>query len=480
MSAPLLWIGIPIGLAAILFFLRAWPRAIAFVGAALSTVLAFAAWQLPIDAPVALGVTTLRVSSSLELLGRSFTISDVDRPLLVGLFVLAAAWALGSLLAQPTNLFVPVSLVITSLLIAALSVEPFLYAALLIEIAVLLAVPLLVTPGQSPGRGVFRFLGFQTIGMPFILFVGWLLVGVEASPSDLDLVVRAAVLIGLGFSFLLAVFPFHSWLPMLGEEADPFIVAFLAVMLPGVISLFAMGFLDRYAWLRDSADVYNLLAIQGAVMVMLGGLGAALQGHLGKVLGYAALFEIGLSLLSISLVDQHGTGLFFALLLPRALALIVLGIGTSRLSGLMNEEPTLENLRSLAWQHPAVSISVLVALFTLAGVPLLAAFPVRFSLWAALAERSIWLAGVALLSGGGLLLAGLRFMLTFIAQLETEDDSVETLDDNQADQYAETPAYLRWVLFGFGSLLLILIGIFPQWVYPLLAGLQAMFPQLAP
>ena len=289
MSAPLLWIGIPIGLAAILFFLRAWPRAIAFVGAALSTVLAFAAWQLPIDAPVALGVTTLRVSSSLELLGRSFTISDVDRPLLVGLFVLAAAWALGSLLAQPTNLFVPVSLVITSLLIAALSVEPFLYAALLIEIAVLLAVPLLVTPGQSPGRGVFRFLGFQTIGMPFILFVGWLLVGVEASPSDLDLVVRAAVLIGLGFSFLLAVFPFHSWLPMLGEEADPFIVAFLAVMLPGVISLFAMGFLDRYAWLRDSADVYNLLAIQGAVMVMLGGLGAALQGHLGKVLGLRSL-----------------------------------------------------------------------------------------------------------------------------------------------------------------------------------------------
>ncbi|KAA3643265.1 MAG: hypothetical protein DWQ07_22375 [Chloroflexi bacterium] len=480
MTAPFLWIAMPLGLAVVLFFLRAWPRAIAFVGAGLSLVLAFAAWQLPLDAPVALGVTTLRVSSTLEVLGRSFTISDVDRPLLVVLFLLSAAWSLGAVLARPVNLFVPVSLAITSLLIAALSVEPFLYAALLIEIAVLLSVPLLVPPGQRPGRGVFRFLAFQTIGMPFILFVGWLLVGVEASPSDLDLVVRAAVLIGLGFAFLLAVFPFHSWLPMLGEEADPFVVAFLALMLPGVVSLFAMGFLNRYAWLRDSADVYSLLAIQGAVMVLLGGLGAALQKNLGKVLGYTALFEIGLSLLSISLVDQHGTGFFFALLLPRSLALIVLGIGVSRLKHLTGGGLTRADLRSLGWQHPAVSISVLVALFTLAGVPLLAAFPVRLGLWMALAGQSLWLAGAALLGGGGLLLSGLRFLLTLISQPDPEEEKVEVFTPDQEDAYTQTPVFLRWFLFGIGSFALLLIGIFPQWVYPLLADLQAIFPQLVP
>lgn len=270
---------------------------------------------------------------------------------------------------------------------------------------------------------------------------------------------------------------------MLGEEADPFTLSFLALILPGVISLFAMGFLNRYAWLRDSADVYNLLAIQGVVMVFLGGVGGALQAHLGKLLGYAALYEIGLSLLAISLVDGYGTQLFFGLLLPRALALIVLGLGVSRLSHITHGVLTRESLRSVGWQHPAASISVIIALFSLAGVPLLAAFPIRIGLWSALAVRSAWLAGAALFSGLGLLLAGLRFMLALLSLSDLEKEpnrGPDIVEERAPDAYAETPPVMRWLLYGFGAFLLILFGLFPQWIFPLLGGLQAMFPQLIP
>ena len=71
-------------------------------------------------------------------------------------------------------------------MVASIAVEPFLFAALFIELAILLAIPMLVNIQQPPARGVIRFLIYQTLAMPFILLSGWLLSGVEASPGVKD------------------------------------------------------------------------------------------------------------------------------------------------------------------------------------------------------------------------------------------------------------------------------------------------------
>ena len=101
---------------------------------------------------------------------------------------------------------------------------------------------MLARPGEQVKTGLLRYLNFQLMGVPFILFVGWMLAGVEASPGNSDLVVRAGVMLIMGFILLLAVFPFHSWLPMLGEEGHPFPFAFLVFLLPFGVSIFALGF----------------------------------------------------------------------------------------------------------------------------------------------------------------------------------------------------------------------------------------------
>ena len=46
-----------------------------------------------------------------------------------------------------------------------------------------------------------RFLTFQTIGMIFLLFTGWLLGGVETAPADRAAALRTLVFLGLGFAF---------------------------------------------------------------------------------------------------------------------------------------------------------------------------------------------------------------------------------------------------------------------------------------
>jgi NADH-quinone oxidoreductase subunit N len=203
MSSPLVWIFLPAFCAVLLFVVRRWQRAVAVAGAVITLALAWLGWFLPIGERLRLSFISIELNDTLTVLGRRFVLEANDKPVIMLLYLAAAFWFAGSLIARVDQQFIPLGLGIAALLIAAIAVEPFLYAALLIEMAVLLCVPLLTSFGRAPGRGIVRFLTFQTLGMPFLLFSGWAIAGVEATPGDPGLIFRASVLLGLGFAFLL-------------------------------------------------------------------------------------------------------------------------------------------------------------------------------------------------------------------------------------------------------------------------------------
>ncbi|MBT7774696.1 MAG: hypothetical protein HN736_08290, partial [Anaerolineae bacterium] len=255
MSAPLIWIGFPLILAILLWIPRR-ANITALLGGLSSLFLAALAWFLPVDTAIRLNETlSFKLSASLQILGREILITSVDQPLFALLYGIASLWFFGSSAAGIARRLVPLGMGMVALLVASLSVQPFLYAALIIQATILIAVPLLSPPDQKPGRGIIRFLIYQTLAMPFILFSGWLLAGVESSPGDIELLTQAATLLALGFAFLLAIFPFYTWIPLLMEEVSPYAVGFVLWLLPSVTLLFALGFLDRYAWLREFAQL---------------------------------------------------------------------------------------------------------------------------------------------------------------------------------------------------------------------------------
>ncbi len=476
MNAPLLWIAIPASVSVILFFLRRRERIVVIIGMAIALLLAMIAWFVPIGEIVDIGPLAVKLTDSYTLLGRRFVLDASKATILVLLYTGVAFWFGGSIVARTNNLFVPGGLMIVSLLVAALAVEPFLYAALLIEMAVLVSIPLLVTPGNKVGRGVLRYLTFQTLGTPFILFTGWMLAGVESSPGDSVLVLHASVLMGFGFAFLLAIFPFHTWIPMVAEESHPYVAAYIFYIFPLVIMLFGLGFLDRYVWLRTSPDLYSILRFAGTIMVVAGGLWAAFESNLSRIMGFAVMIGIGFSLLALSVSAGNDGGgpmlaLFLALLLPFGIGLGVWALALTALAGANNgdfpssELFSFQNVQGLARYLPIAASSLVLANFSLAGFPLLAGFPPRLALWANLTQQYPLTSMAALLGSTGLLIAGLRTLAILVR-------------GSREGEWHMDESWGYKILLVLGVFILLLGGILPQFFFIPYARLAEIFLHL--
>jgi formate hydrogenlyase subunit 3/multisubunit Na+/H+ antiporter MnhD subunit len=446
-SAPTLWILLPALIGSLVLLLLN-ERALAITGGVTCLGLAAIAWIVPIDEALRLGPISLKVASTASLLGRSLVLPAAEAPLLVMVFGLCSLWFYGAGAAGVAGRVVPLGLIIVALMVASLAVQPFLYAALLIEVAVLLAVPLLSPAGKRPPRAVIRYLIYQTLGMPFILFAGWLLAGVETSPGDIALTIQSTVVLGLGFAFLLAVFPLNDWMPKLMEECDPYVAGFLLWLFPNIIVIFGMSFLDRYAWLRASPQVVAGLRNIGLLMLLSGGLWSALERNLGRIMAYASITETGFLFLGASLAVSTNADLVYWFLIPRGLCLAVWALALSVLRG-RGSPLEIGTVQGSIRAYPWASTALVAAALSAAGLPLLAGFPPRIALWMDLTRDSASSAVWVFVALSGLMVSALRQLAALVAP-------------GPAGGQPARETVLQRLMLGLGVLSLLVLGLYPQ------------------
>jgi len=452
MSTPAVFILLPFLVSVVLFFVQKRTRLVMTISIATCTVLVLFAFFQNFGEVWKIGPISIEIRTNLAIMGRAFSLTNQDKFFLAFLYFSSALWFGGTRGAKVSSRFIPIGLAIVSILTAALAVEPFIYSAILVEIAVLVSVPLLVEPGIKAGNGILRFIVYQSLAMPFILFGGWLLGGIQASPSDTTRLLQSIIFLGIGFALWLAIVPFQSWVPRLSFDLKPYISGFLLGLFPIVTMLIMVDFISGLVWLRESAYLQPSLRLVGAIMVVTTGIWAIIEKDLRRFFGYTVLLESGLALLLVSLQSDAGVSVLYLSFIPRMFALALMALSLTILSS-ENDDLDVESISGMVRKYPFASFTLVFSMLSVAGVPLLGGFPVRLSLLEMLANGghpvTIWV----LLGMGAYLFAVIR-----IFQKITMPASAKWQRHESNGQVA---------LLLIGVVILIIFGLFPN----LLAGL---------
>lgn len=373
---------------------------------------------------------------TLNLLGRFFTLEDsmaifgrtvqitADQLGIIALFYfLCFAWNLLSGLFKLGQWFNSLSLIITALWVSVQFINPFLYSAVVIELIALISVPLLSPRGTPARSGVIRFLSVQTIAMPLILMGGWMVSGIETSPSAEEFIYRGALLVIAGFSLWAGIFPLHSWLPMLTEETNPWIISFLLTIMQIGLAIFFLKFLNQYSWLRNLEEIKLVLKWIGGLCVVSAGVIAAFQKNLSRILGYLYLSGTGYVVLSMAFQQQGWLDLLTLYLLPLTLAYWSLGYAFSLLrEALGSDQLNFSELGGLIWRYPLISILLLCSLLNIIGMPMFSLFPAHRIIWSILASESLPIRLLISFGQIGMIISFLRVLGRVIQPPEVVDN----------------------------------------------------------
>ena len=206
------------------------------------------------------------------------------------------------------------------------------------------------------------------------------------------------VFILVGLAFKISAVPFHMWAPDV-YEGSPTTVTLFFTMVPKIAALTVfIRFL--YVPFLNLIDQWQMIIIFLSIASMLFGAIAAIgQTNLKRLVAYSSIGHIGYAL--AGLATGSNDGIQSSVIYIIIYILMNLGLFSCLLMMKRNDKyfEDIEDLSGLSKNHPLLSLSLLVILFSLAGIPPLAGFFAKFYIFKSVLEQSMYfLAIVGLLS----------------------------------------------------------------------------------
>ena len=206
------------------------------------------------------------------------------------------------------------------------------------------------------------------------------------------------VFILVGLAFKISAVPFHMWAPDVYEGSPTSVTAFFAI-LPKIAALTVfIRFL--YVPFLNLFEQWQMIIVFLSIASMLFGAIAAIgQKNLKRLIAYSSIGHMGYALAGLTTGTNQGIQssiTYISIYLFMNLAFF------SCIFMLRRDDKYFENIEDLSGlskNHPLLSFSFLIVLFSLAGIPPLAGFFAKFYIFSAVIEESMYfLAIVGLLS----------------------------------------------------------------------------------
>jgi NADH-quinone oxidoreductase subunit N len=206
------------------------------------------------------------------------------------------------------------------------------------------------------------------------------------------------VFILVGLAFKISAVPFHMWAPDV-YEGSPTTVTLFFTMVPKIAALTVfIRFL--YVPFLELIDQWQMILVFLSIASMLFGAIAAIgQKKIKRLIAYSSIGHIGYALAGVA--SASNDGIQSSVIYLTIYIVMNLGLFSCLLMLRRNDNyyESIDDLSGLSKNHPILSFSLLVILFSLAGIPPLAGFFAKFYIFKAVIEQSMYfLAIVGLLS----------------------------------------------------------------------------------
>lgn len=269
-----------------------------------------------------------------------------------------------------------------------------------------------------------------------------------------------ALLVVIGLGFKIAAAPFQFWVPDVYQGAPTPITAFLSVGSKSVGFIVLLRVVQAFQSLPAVGDkLITAIILLAAATLLYGNLAALPQTNLKRLLAYSSIGHAGYLLIAVAGIGARDSGQAVVVYLAAYLLMTLLSFLIMINVSAHADGDDISHFNGLAKRSPFLAFGLLVAMMSLAGVPLTAGFLGKFLVFKVAFETGqFFLIALGILTVG----CGFYFYLKVVRAMywQPAQGSVEAIPVSRLSVVA------IWAMV----ILIFLLGIFPQFALGLMPG----------
>lgn len=236
----------------------------------------------------------------------------------------------------------------------------------------------------------------------------------------------ALILVALAFK--IGAVPLHFWIPDVYQGAPTPVSAFLSVGSKAAGFVVTTRLLEPWLAAVDlSRNVTAILLSVACATLLVGNLAAIPQGNFKRLLAYSSISHAGFLVLALASGPTGGFGLLpsqiVAFYMAAYLCMTYLAFAVLIIVGRSTGSDDLSAFNGLHQRSPFLAFALIVAMASLAGVPLTVGFLGKFFVFGAAASHQLWLPLVFAVIGAA---AGFYYYLKVIRNMYWNPPSSST------------------------------------------------------
>jgi len=207
--------------------------------------------------------------------------------------------------------------------------------------------------------------------------------------TSADLTLLGVVLLFAGISFKISLVPFHFWTADVYEGAPISVASYLSVISKGAAVFILMILL--FTVLQSLVHFWeNIIYVIAIATMFIGNLFALRQQNMKRFLAFSSIAQAGFILLGLIEGSQLGTATVVYFVLIYIFSNLA-AFGVVQAISLQTGKEHIKDYEGLYRTNPNLSLVLMLALFSLAGIPPVAGFFGKFFLFTAAASKGFYL-----------------------------------------------------------------------------------------